>query len=609
MAQKKLPLINSAHGSETRNIINAAIDSINAQGKSIQDLIAEGQLTPTQYAQLVSIVNGNIKRGDVSVFDIDKNKGKFDQTYMSDSLLEQIAGNAPVNATPADNSLTTPKYTDRSITNSKLHDTFLYRGRIEITESIDTVFNDGTYIVTNGNPGTFPTGELNMGWAMDVKRIDTNWVYQTIFKLTNPAIRYIRLVRMNTGVVDEWKKINVGDIQHEFNVSMIPDSSIQNKLLSKNFLYRGRIDINQSIDTVYDDGTYIVSNRNTGTLPPGFTGAAALEVKNIDGSWVYQTLSLLTNPSVRYVRLVRSNTGAVNPWNKYYFGEFDISMIPDGSITPSKLHESALTPGTTNKVYKILMVGNSFALDVTSYLHNIAASAGVDIVIGILYRDGEGLASHYDNAINKTNTYTYYKRVSSAGTATNNTTYSVEFDTAVTDEEWDLITFQQRSGHSEDYTSYQPYLNDLKTYIEGLATNTDVEFAIHQTWAYATSRRTNQVGMYNAVNDAYQQAMNDADIGILIPSGTAIQSARANSYLVEIDDELTNDGIHLGELGDYITGLTMFESLLAGRYKKDLFSDVKYAPNDVTKFHVYLSKVVAKNAVSHPFKITEIQST
>ena len=164
-----LPKINSSHGSETRNIINAAIDAINVQGKSIQDLVAEGQLTEEQYSNLINTVNGMLKSGEVgeydltpelraevdkvkdkidagdvtekditgelkalidtipnkinhgnvSVEDIDKNKGKFDQTYMSSSLLSQITGNAPINAVPANNSLTTEKYVDNSVTKNK----------------------------------------------------------------------------------------------------------------------------------------------------------------------------------------------------------------------------------------------------------------------------------------------------------------------------------------------------------------------------------------------------------------------------------------------------------------------------------------------------------
>src|SRR5699024_9514521 len=64
-------------------------------------------------------IPNKIDHGNVSVEDIDKNKGKFDQTYMSSGLLKQITGNAPINAVPANNSLTTEKYVDNSVTKRK----------------------------------------------------------------------------------------------------------------------------------------------------------------------------------------------------------------------------------------------------------------------------------------------------------------------------------------------------------------------------------------------------------------------------------------------------------------------------------------------------------
>lgn len=85
-----IPKINSAHGSETRNIINAAINSINAQGRSIQDLVADGQLTPEQYADLIKSINGMISKGNVSVHDISKNLGKFDSTFFTTEFIEQL---------------------------------------------------------------------------------------------------------------------------------------------------------------------------------------------------------------------------------------------------------------------------------------------------------------------------------------------------------------------------------------------------------------------------------------------------------------------------------------------------------------------------------------
>ena len=104
-----IPKINSAHGSDTRNIINRAIDLINTQGKSIQDLVAEGQLTPAQYATLIQTVNGLIAKGEVSANDIDPNLGKIGMTLLSDEVIQAISGDAPVNPVIGDATVTTQK--------------------------------------------------------------------------------------------------------------------------------------------------------------------------------------------------------------------------------------------------------------------------------------------------------------------------------------------------------------------------------------------------------------------------------------------------------------------------------------------------------------------
>lgn len=114
-----LPKINSSHGSETRNIINAAIDSINVQGKSIQDLVAKGQLTPAQYATLIQSVNALISKGEVTFEDIDINQGKLLPKHVSEELLRMITGDAPINAVPADGSITTVKVADKAVTPDK----------------------------------------------------------------------------------------------------------------------------------------------------------------------------------------------------------------------------------------------------------------------------------------------------------------------------------------------------------------------------------------------------------------------------------------------------------------------------------------------------------
>lgn len=148
---KVLPRIQNAHDPATRNIINAAIDSINIQGKSIQDLVAEGQLTPDQYLRLIESVNRLVAKGDISMSDIDLNKGKILPRHLSEEVLSAIAGNAPVNAVPADGSVTLIK-TAFASPGKNLFD----KERAEIGRNISTedgyIFNHASYYVSDYIP-------------------------------------------------------------------------------------------------------------------------------------------------------------------------------------------------------------------------------------------------------------------------------------------------------------------------------------------------------------------------------------------------------------------------------------------------------------------------
>ena len=257
------------------------------------------------------------------------------------------------------------------------------------------------------------------------------------------------------------------------------------------------------------------------------------------------------------------------------------------------------------KPLKVLMVGNSYARNVTAYIHNIAASANVDCIFGVLYRAGESLQGHWEQASGDLSSYTYYKRVSDSGYASNTTTNNVSISTAFADEDWDIVTYQQAPSPARDYSSYQPYLNNLINYVEGLADGKELEHAIHMTWSHARSL-DNSGTMYTDIVDAYAQAMNAEEIGSLIPMATVVENARTNKYLNAVDDELTSDGYHLGNFGEYLGGLGLFESLLAGRFNKDIFSDVTFVPTSGDKHLAYLGKLSVKNAVMTPFRETEI---
>ena len=567
-----IPKINSAHGSDTRNIINRAIDLINVQGKSIQDLVAEGQLTPSQYATLIQTVNGLISKGDVAFSDIDINKGKLLPKHLSEEVLKMLTGDAPVNAVPADGSITKRKMADKSIDRAILSPYFMNGGRIGNDVSIDTVVDDGNYIITSGNPGTFPKGESpDQNWCMSVVTTEY-WGKQTLYKLQNPQIMYHRTIIRTTLEVEEWKS---------------------SKELS---LFNRRIEPNESIDTVMEDGNYIITKGNTGTFPNDAPFSSYyLKVEVINNHWVQQYLYDLLDESIMYKRSfprTNPNTERDFKWDRIVTESYLESRLPgfDGGGGNNSGYEGHL---------KVLMIGNSFSLDTTHYLHSISASTGVNMTVGILFRSGESLESHMNNATNDLSNYTYHKRVSIDGSANQIVTNDISMKTGIMDEDWDIITFQQSSSQSNNYTTYQPHLNNLKGYVDGIATNSNVKYGMLQTWAYSGSN-----SMYLGLVEAYENAMFDADIGILIPVGTAIENARSVPRIKSVDDELTNDGYHLGVLGDYIAGLTMFECLFSGLYQSDLWHNINWKPEEISNYQVYMAKLAAKNANLNPFKLT-----
>lgn len=455
---------------DNRNGINSNWERLESLLDIINKMVVEGQMSAAQYAQVITALNGLVKKGEVAVSDIDKNKGKFDQTYLSDKLLQQISGNTPINAVPADGSITTEKLADKSAKREKLSDRFLFNGRIPVDNPIENVVNDGTYIVTGGNSGTFPEGESSASaWGMNVEVVNVNWVYQTIFKLDRPDIRYTRVIDNINARVYSW-------------------------------------------------------------------------------------------------------------------------------------HKQAYEKGEDTKHKKVLMIGNSFSLNATQFVPQISAEQNVDVTIGILYRSGETLENHLINAQSNDAVYTYYERTSING-VTNLTTHTdFTFSQALERNEWEYVTFQQRSSDSNKYETYQPFLTDLKSFVETSLTQT-VNFGVLQTWALATSVNPEQEVAYNNIVDSYRQAMIDSDLSFILPAGTAVQNARSIADINAIDNELTEDGSHLSELGKYIASASVFESLFRGHGSVE---QMQFRPDTVNNYQRYVASKVSSNSVDHPERITEL---
>lgn len=265
---------------------------------------------------------------------------------------------------------------------------------------------------------------------------------------------------------------------------------------------------------------------------------------------------------------------------------------------------------------KILCIGNSFSQDATYYLYDIAESAGVNLIVGNLYYSGSSLQIHESNAKKNLKAYTYQKWTSSEMESEKNKTMKE----VLLDEDWDYITFQQSSENSGLAATYQPYLNNLIDYVKSVSKNPNVKFALNMTWAYSSDSvnegfanyNHSQFNMYRSIVEAYKQALEETEIDILIPCGTAIQNARTNQSLNSIGNQLTSDGYHLEKnMGRYIGALTLFQTLLIkdSNLEVDIYEDVTFIPEtkNITEDLIYMAKKSVLEAVNAPYIITKIR--
>lgn len=252
---------------------------------------------------------------------------------------------------------------------------------------------------------------------------------------------------------------------------------------------------------------------------------------------------------------------------------------------------------------KILAIGNSFSEDaVENYLYELGQADNVTFIIGNMYIGGCSLETHWNNANNNSAAYEYRKIVN--GVKSN--TASTKLETAIADEDWDYITFQQVSQNSGMYNTYFPYLTNLLAYVKTKATNPNVKYALHMTWAYQQNSthsgfanyNKDQMTMYNGILDAVSRSATAENISIIIPSGTAIQNARTSF----IGDNLCRDGYHLDyNIGRYTAACTWYEKITG----KNVLSNT-YAPPSLSERNAEVARKAAHSAVQDPLKVTDV---
>lgn len=379
-------------------------------------------------------------------------------------------------------------------------------------------------------------------------------------------------------------------------------------------------DINQLTANKIDDNVRILLSGDTSVDYASVKSNIILDQSHLTGNGLVD-LTLDLNSSVQLqtekkVSLSSSDKSVVATSSEGTLtalkeGRAIISATINGKET--QIYDITVTD-PAKRTIKILSIGNSFSQDTAYYLYDIAKSADMNIIVGNLYSSGCSLERHWNYASNNEKAYIYYKWASHDMMVTEDLTMK----DVLLDEDWDYITFQQSSGESGIYSTYQPYLNKLITYVKKNAIKPNVKFALNMTWAYASISNNenyayygyNQYIMFNEIVNSYKQASLETGIDILIPCGTAIQNARTNKYLRAVGNDLTSDSYHLNTgIGRYIAGLTLFETIIKEEnIDRDLNDDVKFTlPIKDGETLTKLAKKAVKNAVIDPYNIQVIK--
>ncbi len=206
---------------------------------------------------------------------------------------------------------------------------------------------------------------------------------------------------------------------------------------------------------------------------------------------------------------------------------------------------------------KILSIGNSFSQDAQKWLHQAAESVGKDIHACNLFIGGCSLSTHWEHYLDEQQVYDFeingvFER-------------KISLTEALNLYDWDIITLQQVSDLSGDYSSFEPYITYLYQAVK--ITNPKAKILLHETWAYEIDSthsgflkyNKDQTVMYNNICLAYKTASQKFGINV-IPVGDVIQYLRENVEYFNYRNggtSLNRDGFHLSLIyGRYAAAVT-----------------------------------------------------
>ena len=247
---------------------------------------------------------------------------------------------------------------------------------------------------------------------------------------------------------------------------------------------------------------------------------------------------------------------------------------------------------------KVLMIGNSFSLQMVPSMPPITKDLGLKLDICSMFVGGCSLERHWQNVCAPTSTpYSVTRATTDGG---ERKAYKGNIPSVLASEKWDVVTIQQASHFSWKSETYHPWGDNLVKYIREKAPQAKI--VVHETWSYTpwdgrlAEWKIDQTEMYEKLHSAYADFAKEYGFDI-IPTGTAVQLVRkelpvrytenslggdivGSCKFVEKDGKWIPEGdvFHMGHDGDYLQALVWTAKLFGAdvtkcSYKPDKMTD------------------------------------
>lgn len=174
----------------------------------------------------------------------------------------------------------------------------------------------------------------------------------------------------------------------------------------------------------------------------------------------------------------------------------------------------------TARTLRLFVIGNSFSVNATRYLPDLAAAGGQELVLGTAETGGCSLERHWRGV---------EAFLANPDDPKAKIYHGKSLHELISTGTWDIVTLQQYSRHSADPATYRPYAEKLCAYLRSIQPG--AEIVLHQTWAYRVDASrfgqissgvfaTNQREMWERSRAAYRQIARELGVRI-IPVGDA----------------------------------------------------------------------------------------